>query len=133
MIKIEPAPAVNVDERQQIKTEEILQLSDESSNEENKNDFPILRKNDKNRNMSKKRAADLVQRIMDNPQKLKLKSRSDDKKNFSSGRSKRSPGFVNYVKAVLAGYEEDCEEVARGHYVKAVLAGYEEDCEEVAR
>merc|ERR1719233_2133060 len=118
MIKIDHALAVAVDKRQEIKTEEILQLSNESSNEENKNDFPILRKNSKNRNMSKKRAADLVQRIMDNPQKLKLKSRSDDNKDFSSGRNRRSPGFVDYVNAVLVGYEEDCDEVARDHCVK---------------
>jgi len=118
MMNNEPALVVAVDKRQEIKTEENLQLSEESSNEENKNDFPFLRKSNKNRNMSKKRAADLVQRIMDNPQKLKLKSRSDDNKDFSSRRSRRSPGFVDYVKAVIAGYEEDCDEVARDHCVK---------------
>ena len=32
-------------------------------------------------------------------------------------KQKRS-GFVDYVQAVLAGYEEDCEEVARDHCVK---------------
>jgi len=90
MITVDPALAVVVDELQELK----------------------------NRNMSKKRAADLVQRIMNYPQKLILKSRSDVHKDFSSGRSKRSPGFVDYVKAVLAGYEEDCEEVARDHCVK---------------
>jgi len=146
MIIIDPELAVAVVERQEITTEDILQLSDKSSkvggklieagqtftreevalrdvqyslaNEESRNDFPILRKRNKNRNMRKKRASDLVKRIIDNRQKFNLKSRSDDKKDFSSERSKRSPGFVDYVKAVLAGYEEDCDEAARDHCVK---------------
>jgi len=147
MIKIDPSPAGAVDELQKLKTEEILQLSDKSlkvvgklgetdqkltreevalsddqdslGNKENRTDFPILMKRNKNRNMSKKRAADLVQKIMDNPHKLKLKGRTDEdeQKDFSSGRSKRS-GFVDFVQAAIAGYEEDCEEVARDHCVK---------------
>jgi len=142
----DPALAGAVDELQEMKTDLILQLRNKSQegggklgeavqkftreeagsrdvedflvSEENINDIPISLKRKNSRNMRKKRAADLVQRIMDNPQKLKLKSRSDDQKDESISRSKRSPGFVDYVQAVLAGYEEDCEEVARDHCVK---------------
>ena len=136
---VDPALIVAVDKLQEMKKKEDLHQSDEFSeggkpgeevqwltregvalneaSEGNVHDIPIIVKGEKSRHSRKKREVDIVQRIIDSPQNLQMKRQTDDQKNIVTGRQKRSL-FMDYMRAVNAGYNEDCEEVARDHCVK---------------
>jgi len=136
-VMIDPALAVAVDILQKMSTKDILKICDKSATPSSKgeaaiaykyvNDFLDNEHNEKviqdlvKRNMERKtlkrREAEIIEKLLRNPQKLE--TAAVNMKRSRSARLKRSPGLMDYVEAVLAGYEEDCEEdVPRDHCVK---------------